>query len=468
MHRQARWKEPLLIELGGEGRVGFKFGKSEVDGLVGDVIPERMKRKEIGLPRLSEPQVARHFLRLSEMSYGVDSGPCPLGSCTMKYTPKLLRRISGNPKLLNLHPYQPEETVQGILRIMYELSRMLGEILGMDQVSLSPSAGAQGELVGVSMMRAYFRDKGEDRDEIIVPDSAHGSNPASAAMAGFKVIRVPSNDRGTVDLEALKVAISKRTAGMMLTVPNTLGLFERDILEISKMIHEAGGLMYYDGANLNALLGRVRPGDMGFDIAQVNLHKTFSAPHGGGGPGSGPVGARGELKDYLPPPLVSFDGKKYRFYRPEKSVGRFRGFHGNVSVLVMAYSYLLRMGRDGLREASGLAVLASNYLLGRIREAYELPYGDAPRKHEFVVRARGRASGVAKSLTKLGLYPPTIYFPLTVEEALMIEPTESEPLEELDRYADALLEAAERPEREELGGGRLVLNWRELKAPLDR
>jgi len=390
------------------------------------------------------------------MGFGVDFGTYPLGSCTMKYNPKVCERVASSLKLKMLHPLQPQENCQGILQILYELSKYLAEVTGTCRVSLVPAAGAHGEFVGALMIRAAIKDRGEleTRREMIIPDSAHGTNPASAAMAGFKVVKVPSDRNGLVDVEALKNVVGKATAGIMLTVPNTLGLFERNILEIVKLVKEAGGYAYYDGANLNALLGRVRPGDMGFDIVHLNLHKTFATPHGGGGPGAGPVCASKEVEEYLPVPLVEFDGERYflEYGRP-KSVGLVRGFYGNVSVLLRAYAYIRLLGSKGLREASERAVLNSNYLLSLLdKRFYETPYGaDVPKKHEFVVsvgkvlREKGvTARDIAKALIDYGVHAPTIYFPLIVQEALMIEPTETEGFEEIEEYARILNEVAQR------------------------
>ncbi|HIH72131.1 MAG TPA: glycine dehydrogenase subunit 2, partial [Thermococcaceae archaeon] len=329
MFRQAKWDEPLIFELSRPGRIGFTLPEPIED--VDVQIPEGLRRKSLELPELSEPEVVKHYTRLSEMNYGVDSGIYPLGSCTMKYNPKINEEFANHPKVAFIHPYQDERTVQGALQIMWELEQWLKEITGMDRFTLQPAAGANGEFTGVMIMRAYHLDRGEtQRNEIIVPDSAHGTNPASAAMAGFKVVEIPSNEQGTVDLEALENAVSERTAGIMLTNPNTLGIFEEDILEIAKIVHKAGGLLYYDGANLNGILGKVRPGDMGFDIVHINLHKTFSTPHGGGGPGAGPVGVKEHLVDYLPVPLVEFDGEKYYLnYDLPKSIGKVKEFYGN-------------------------------------------------------------------------------------------------------------------------------------------
>ncbi len=372
----------------------------------------------------------------------------------MKYNPKVSERLGRNRGLINAHPHQPEESVQGLLEILYNLSQMLAEITGTDKVSLAPAAGAQGEFVGALIMRAYIRDKGEleTRDEMLVPDSAHGTNPASAAMAGFKVVKVPSNREGQVDIESVKEKVSERTAGMMLTVPNTLGLFERNIIEITRLVHDAGGLMYYDGANMNALLGRVRAGDMGFDIVHINVHKTFSTPHGGGGPGAGPVGVVSKLADYLPIPTVERRSRGYYLnYVLAKSIGRVKGFHGNIGVLLRAYVYISMLGSGGLKKVSEQSVLASNYLLKQLdQNAYSLPYAEStPRKHEFVVscqplkdKAGVRTMEIAKSLLDEGVHAPTTYFPLIVDEALMVEPTETEPFENLDQYANILNQTA--------------------------
>ena len=454
MFRQAKWDEPLIFELSRKGRVGYTLPKPIEDIEV--EIPEKLRRRSPpNLPELSEPEVVKHYTRLSEMNYGVDSGIYPLGSCTMKYNPKINEEIAGHPGVAYVHPYQDERTVQGALKVMWELEQWLKEITGMDRFTLQPAAGANGEFTGVSIIRAYHLDNGEpQRDEMLVPDSAHGTNPASAAMAGFKVIEIPSNENGTVDLEALENAVGERTAGLMLTNPNTLGIFEDEILEIAKIVHKAGGLLYYDGANLNAVLGKVRPGDMGFDVVHLNLHKTFSTPHGGGGPGSGPVGVKDFLRDYLPVPLVSYDEENDRYYldyNVPKSIGKVKELYGNFAVMVRALTYLKIMGRDGLREASEVAVLNANYLARKLKgtRGYELPYKEL-RKHEVVFSAEPmkketgvKALDVAKRLLDFGLHAPTIYFPLIVHEALMIEPTETVSKEEIDAYVEALKRISE-------------------------
>ncbi|NIN53666.1 MAG: aminotransferase class V-fold PLP-dependent enzyme [Nitrososphaeria archaeon] len=455
--RQARWREELIFELSSEGRIGYE--PPELDpylvGSVGDIyqyFPRHLVRDEINLPEVSQPQVVRHFTRLSQMSFGVDEGTYPLGSCTMKYTPRVLEDIASSRRATDPHPLQPEETVQGILEILYELADYLAEIAGMDKVSLQPAAGAAGELTGTLIIRKFHEVHGEleTRREIIVPDSAHGTNPASARMAGFRVVVVPSNQEGCIDIEALKSILSERTAGLMLTNPNTLGLFETEITEVTRLVHDVGALLYYDGANLNAIAGIVRPGDMGFDIAHLNLHKTFSTPHGGGGPGSGPLGVKKYLAEYLPRPTIEYDGEKYFFnYDLKHSVGRMHPFYGNISVLLKAYAYIRLMGPEGLKRASQIAVLNSNYLLSRLRRLPEtnLPYSTKrPRKHEFVVNfmAGGdrdvRTLDIAKRLMDHGVHAPTVYFPLIVEDAFMVEPTESESREELDLYFEAIRE----------------------------
>lgn len=460
--RQARWYEPTLFEVGGSGRRGFTLPApdEEVRSVVGEprrMIPRQLLRGEgPNLPSLSEVEVVRHFTRLSQMAFGVDTGSYPLGSCTMKYSPKVNEVVARSEKVSMLHPDQDESTIQGALEVLYKLSGWLAEITGTHSVSLQPSAGAHGELTGALIIRAYHQYNGElgERDELIVPDSAHGTNPASAAMAGFKVVVVPTGEDGCVDLEALGSAVTHRTAGLMLTNPNTLGIFEERILEMAGLVHDVGGLLYYDGANLNAILGKARPGDMGFDIVHINLHKTFSTPHGGGGPGSGPVGVKEDLDRFLPTPQVGYDGERYYLdYDRPYSIGKVRGFYGNFGVLVRAFAYILSMGAEGLERASEVAVLNANYLAKKISSirGFGLPYGvGKPRKHECVVscsRLRAEtgvgARHVAKRLMDHGVHPPTIYFPLIVEEALMIEPTESETVEELDRLVEIFARISE-------------------------
>ena len=443
MYRFARFDEPLLNKLPQK--------KVEID-VYHSSIPDKLRRKHPpNIPNLEEQQVVRHFFRLSQMNYGIENGMYPLGSCTMKYNPKICEDIASWREFTDIHPYQGESTVQGTLEMLYELEAMLKEITGMDAFSFQPAAGAHGEFLGMLLVRAYHEFNGDpDRKEVIIPDTAHGTNPASAKMAGFDVIEIPSNNEGTVDLEALRKTLSDKTAALMLTNPNTLGIFETDILEIEKMVHDAGALLYYDGANLNAILGKARPGDMGFDIVHLNLHKTFATPHGGGGPGAGPVGVKEDLEKFLPVPRIKKDGKRYVLdYDKPYSIGKIRDFYGNIEVCIKAYVYLLMMGKS-LKEVAEISVLNSNYMKEKLKRSgfYELPYKDL-RKHEFVVscekllREKGiRALDVAKRLLDYGMHPPTIYFPLIVKEALMIEPTETETKEDIDAYVDALISIA--------------------------
>jgi glycine dehydrogenase subunit 2 len=433
---------------------------------VAELLPGvRLRAAPPRLPEVGEPQVVRHYTRLSQLNHCVDTGFYPLGSCTMKHNPKLADEVAALPGFAALHPYQPEEQVQGVLALMHALERWLLEITGMSRASLQPAAGAHGELAGILMIKAYQRDHGGGaRDTVIVPDSAHGTNLSSATMAGYRVVEIPSSSHGLVDLEALRAVLSDRTAAIMLTNPNTLGLFEEDILAISGLAHEAGALCYYDGANLNAIMGKARPGDMGMDVVHLNLHKTFSTPHGGGGPGAGPVAVCARLEPYLPVPLVTASpaptnggrAPVYRldYHRP-RSIGQIKAFYGNIGVLVRAYTYLLRMGGDGLVQATEDAVLNANYLRARLRGLYSLPF-DRPCMHEFVLSATshaaagGTAQNIAKRLMDFGIHPPTVYFPLIVPEALMIEPTETEDLATLDAFVQALetidREVRERPE----------------------
>jgi len=415
-----------------------------------DLLPPGMARGCICLPELPESEVVRHFTALSCMNFGTDNGPYPLGSCTMKYNPKYADRIASLADAVDVHPYQPEGTVQGSLQILHEMEKALCAIGGVDAVTLQPAAGAHGEHTSMLIVRAFHRHHGQDRDEIIIPDSAHGTNPASAAMAGFKVIEIPSSPDGCVDLEALSSALSERTAAMMLTNPNTLGIFERRITQVAEMVHSAGALLYYDGANLNAIMGYSTPGAMDFDIVHFNVHKTFASPHGGGGPGAGPVGVKAFLEPFLPYPRVACQDGVYRLDcdRP-LSIGKVSSFQGNFGVLLRGYAYILRKGGDGLKQASERAVLNSNYLKERLKGAYHIPFGDL-KKHEFVASAAAlkqskgiKAMDVAKMMMDYGLHPPTVYFPMLVEEALMIEPTEDESKETLDRMADVLLAIAE-------------------------
>jgi glycine dehydrogenase subunit 2 len=415
-----------------------------------------LKRDELAWPEVSEIDVIRHFTRMSQKNHAIDINIYPLGSCTMKYNPKINEAVARYPGFAQIHPYQPQETVQGALELMCELQDMLAEISGFDEVTLQPAAGALGELTGVLIARAYHRDRGDlARTKILVPDSAHGTNPATAAMAGFKVVTVPSDDRGNVDINALRELAGPDTAALMITNPNTLGLWDEQIEEVVRIVHGAGGLVYNDGANFNAILGMARPRDLGIDIMHFNLHKTFSTPHGGGGPGSGPVGVRSELEKYLPGPRahrVEADGEtRYEWYQPAASIGRLHAFHGNFGMHVRAYCYIRMHGAAGLRQVSEDAVLNANYLLARLKESYDLPY-DRTCMHEFVVSANRqkkqgvRALDIAKRLLDFGVHPPTTYFPLIVPEALMIEPTETESIESLDYFITAMLDIAEEAE----------------------
>ena len=415
------------------------------------------RRQRPGLPEVAEIDVVRHFTRLSQMNYGVDTGIYPLGSCTMKHNPKVAETVATMPGFLRAHPLQPDATVQGSLELLWRLERALCEITGMAGATLQPPAGACGEMTGLLIMRAHHAERGDERTKVIIPDSAHGTNPASVRLAGFEAVPVPSDSRGLVDADALAKLCDDHVAGLMLTNPNTLGLFETEIERIAEIVHGVGGLVYYDGANLNAILGRCRPGDMGFDIVHINTHKTFATPHGGGGPGAGPVGVVEHLVPFLPAPTVerAGDGFVLDHDRP-RSIGRMHGFHGNVGVLVRAYAYVFAHGADGLKAVSERATLNANYLLSLVREAFPAAYPDRPM-HEFVATARGlrdthdiRAMDVAKRLIDLGVHPSTVYFPLVVEEALMMEPTETETRETVEAFADALLqvarEAAEDPD----------------------
>ncbi len=411
------------------------------------------------LPEIAEPDVVRHVTGLANRNFGIDTGFYPLGSCTMKHNPRLNERAAALPGFANLHPCQDEEAAQGALELMWRLQEILREVTGLDAVTLQPAAGSQGELTGLLVMRAYFQDRGEDveRREIVLPDTAHGTNPASVIMAGYEVVGLKTDERGNIDVDDLRAKVGPRTAGLMLTNPSTLGLFEENIEEIERVLHGAGALMYYDGANLNAVCGISRPGDMGFDIVHINLHKTFSQPHGGGGPGGGPIAVRAMLDPFLPKPQVVRDGDRFRLdHDRPKSIGKVRGWLGPFGVFVRSYAFIRRYGPE-LKEMSEAAVLNANYMLARLKDSYELPY-DRLCMHEFVLSARGlkrehgvTALDVAKRLMDFDYHPPTVYFPLVVPEALMIEPTESEARETLDAFCDAMIEiareAAEVPER---------------------
>ena len=469
--KQATWYgpdgttlEPLIFEQSVSGRIGHVLPDihNEIKAEVGDVsqfIPASLKRTQPpGLPEVSEVEVVRHFTRLSQMNYGVDTGFYPLGSCTMKYNPKINEVVANLEQFTQIHPYQDESTVQGALEMMYKLEKYLCEIAGMNRVTLQPAAGAHGELTGIAVIHAYHESNAEldKRREIIIPDSAHGTNPATAGMYGFKVIVIPSNQRGCVDLDALRAVVSENTAGLMLTNPNTLGIFEEDIMEIAETVHNVGGLLYYDGANLNAVLNKARPGDMGFDVVHFNLHKSFSTPHGCGGPGSGPVGVKEHLEKFLPIPMVEHDANSDRYWlnydRPH-SIGKVKSFYGNFNVLLKAFTYILTMGTPGITEATESAVLAANYIMRKLMnvKGYDLKYEPTkPRKHEAVLSAgklyhdtHVSAVEVAKRLLDHGFHAPTIFFPMIVDNALMIEPNETEPKETMDRFIEIMTKIAQ-------------------------
>ncbi|MCX8007124.1 MAG: aminomethyl-transferring glycine dehydrogenase subunit GcvPB [Coriobacteriia bacterium] len=415
---------------------------------------DAVRQSPLMLPHVTEGEIARHYERLARLNFGVDTGFYPLGSCTMKHNPKIAERACRLDGFAGIHPYQPEETVQGALRLMHGLQEALAELSGLPAVTLQPAAGAHGELAGLLVIRAYHESRGDARRRVLIPDSAHGTNPATVAMCGYEVTQVPSDERGGVDVAALRDALGPDVAAIMLTNPNTLGLFDENVMEVTRLVHEAGALAYYDGANLNAIMGKVRPGDMGFDAVHINLHKTFGTPHGGGGPGAGPVCVTQALAEFLPDPVVAKEGDRFSFVRPARSIGRLRSFSGNFGVLVRAYAYIRGVGGDGLAEVSEQAVLSANYLMARLKGVYDLPY-DRSCMHEFVLsaarlrRAHGvRTLDIAKRLLDFGVHPPTVYFPLIVDEALMIEPTETESLETLDAFADAMLAIAREAERD--------------------
>lgn len=450
---------PLVFERSVAGRIGFSLPESDVPEIdLSSVVDAAYIRNEpADLPELSELDIMRHYTNLSNHNFGVDSGFYPLGSCTMKYNPKINEKVARFPGFAHIHPHQPEETVQGAMELMFDLQTSLREITGMDEVTLQPAAGAHGEWTGLMLIRA-FHEANEDtkRTKVIIPDSAHGTNPASATVAGFEVVTVKSNEKGLVDVEDLKQVVGEDTAALMLTNPNTLGLFEKDIVEIAKIVHEAGGKLYYDGANLNAIMAKVRPGDMGFDVVHLNLHKTFTGPHGGGGPGSGPIGVKKDLLPFLPTPVLKQTDAGYTFdYNYPQSIGRVKPFYGNFGINVRAYTYIRSMGPDGLKKVTEYAVLNANYMMRRLEEAYDLPFNQIC-KHEFVLSGNRqkelgvRTVDIAKRLLDHNFHPPTVYFPLIVGEAIMIEPTETESKETLDRFIETMLkiarEAEENPE----------------------
>ncbi len=448
--------QSLIFEISRKGRKAYSLPECDVPAVSAQELTgsEFLRKEAPELPEVSELDTVRHFTQLSQRNYGVDSGFYPLGSCTMKYNPKVNETVARFEGFAKIHPYQPEGTVQGAMEVMFELGDMLSEITGMDQFTLQPAAGAHGELTGLMIIKAYHRNRGDKkRNTIVVPDSAHGTNPASAAVAGFDVVEVKSNDKGLVDLEALKAAMNDEVAGFMLTNPNTLGLFDENILRISKIVHEAGGLMYYDGANTNAIMGITRPGDMGFDVVHLNLHKTFSTPHGGGGPGSGPVGVKKHLAEFLPVPVIAKEGDKYLFeYDRPLSIGKVKSFYGHFGVCVRAYAYIRSLGPDGLRAVSENAVLNANYIASKLKDKYYLP-ANTECMHECVFSGDWQKEkngittlDIAKRLLDFGYHPPTIYFPLIVSEAMMVEPTECETKETLDEFIAAMRQIADEAE----------------------
>ncbi|WP_394868162.1 aminomethyl-transferring glycine dehydrogenase subunit GcvPB [Staphylococcus borealis] len=448
---------PLIFERSRAGRYAYSLPQSDIKtDSVESILDDKFIRKnKAEFPEVAELDLVRHYTELSNKNFGVDSGFYPLGSCTMKYNPKINEKVARIPGFAESHPLQEEDQVQGSLEVVYSLQEELKEITGMDEVTLQPAAGAHGEWTALMIFKAYHLDNGEGhRDEVIVPDSAHGTNPASASFAGFKAVTVKSNERGEVDIEDLKRVVNENTAAIMLTNPNTLGIFEKNIMEIREIVHEAGGLLYYDGANLNAIMDKVRPGDMGFDAVHLNLHKTFTGPHGGGGPGSGPVGVKKELASYLPKPMVIKDGDTFKYDNDIKnSIGRVKPFYGNFGIYLRAYTYIRTMGAEGLREVSEAAVLNANYIKASLKDHYEIPY-EQYCKHEFVLSgSKQKEHGVrtldmAKRLLDFGVHPPTIYFPLNVEEGMMIEPTETESKKTLDYFIDSMIQIAEEAKNE--------------------
>ncbi|HLA24614.1 MAG TPA: aminomethyl-transferring glycine dehydrogenase subunit GcvPB [bacterium] len=450
---------PVIFELSTPGRVGASYPDPDVPAKPLDTLlpAEHLREEPARLPEVSELDVVRHYTRLSHRNFSIDEGFYPLGSCTMKYNPKIHEDAARLPGFSRLHPYAAEDDVQGALELMWELERLLAEVSGMDRLTFQPAAGAHGEFTGLLLIRAYFASRGETRTKVIVPDSAHGTNPATAAMAGYQVITVKSDPRGNMDVRALREAMDERVAAIMLTNPNTLGLFEEHIVEMEEIVHGAGGQLYMDGANFNAILGVTRPGDQGFDVMHFNLHKTFTTPHGGGGPGAGAVGVKAHLAPFLPVPVIERTGDRFHLaYERPQSIGKIRAFYGNFGNLVRAYTYLRSMGADGLRQIAEVAVLNANYMLARLRDRFDLAY-DRLCKHEFVLSGRRQkheygvtTRDMAKRILDYGFHAPTIYFPLIVEEAIMIEPTETESKRTLDEFIEAMRaidrEAAEQPD----------------------
>ena len=452
-----KYYDKLIFEISKEGRHGYTLPENQLSKYSVDDLPSSLLREEKAqLPEVSELDVVRHYTNVSNKNFGVETGFYPLGSCTMKYNPKMNDEIAGLPAFSSLHPLQSDETVQGALEVYYKLAQSLSEISGLAEYTLNPYAGSHGELIGLMIMRQYHQKRGDlKRTKVIVPDSAHGTNPASAAVCGFDIVEVHSNEKGTISAADLKPLLDDTIAGIMMTNPNTLGIFETEILEIANLVHEAGGLLYYDGANLNPLLGKCRPGDMGFDIMHINLHKTFSTPHGGGGPGSGPVGVTKALVDYLPNPRVKKDGDRYYIDNGDDSLGSISGFLGNFSVYIRAYTYILSLGKDNLKNVGPLATLNANYIKESLKQHYYLPI-EGICKHEFVFDGLlDKSTGVttldiAKRLLDYGFHAPTVYFPLLFSQSIMIEPTETESLDTLDSFIEVMkkvaVEAKEDPE----------------------
>ena len=444
--------QALIFECSTKGRIGYSLPEMDIQEVeLASLIPsEYLREDEPNLPEVSELDIIRHYTALSKRNHGLDSGFYPLGSCTMKYNPKINETVARFNGFAHLHPLQDESSVQGALELMYDLQQHLKEITGMDEVTLQPAAGAHGEWTGLMLIRALHEANGDvKRSKVIVPDSAHGTNPASATVAGLETVTVKSNEAGLVDLDDLRRVVGEDTAALMLTNPNTLGLFEENIVEMAEIVHQAGGKLYYDGANLNAVLSKARPGDMGFDVVHLNLHKTFTGPHGGGGPGSGPVGVKAELIPFLPKPVVTKNRDEYVLdYNRPQSIGRVKPYYGNFGINVRAYTYIRSMGPDGLKAVTENAVLNANYMMRRLSAYYDLPF-DKHCKHEFVLSGKRqkklgvRTLDIAKRLLDFGYHPPTIYFPLNVEECMMIEPTETESKETLDAFIDVMIRIAQ-------------------------
>jgi glycine dehydrogenase subunit 2 len=449
----------LIFEISKPGRSASAVAASDVPTVnIEDAIGKKYLRTDLDLPEVAEVDLVRHYTNLSRRNFGVDLGFYPLGSCTMKYNPKVNENVAALPGFTGLHPYAADVFAQGNLQLMYEMQKYLSNIFGMAEFTLQPAAGAHGELTGMMMIKKYFEKKGEKRPLILIPDTAHGTNPASGALCGFEIVTLRSNSEGGVDIDYLKSLMTEKVAGLMLTNPNTLGLFERNIEQVVQIVHGKGGLLYGDGANANAFLGKARPGDLGFDVIQLNLHKTFSTPHGGGGPGSGPVGVSAKLVDYLPIPRIIKTGDGYNWSdKFPDTIGRMRSFYGNFNVIVKAYTYIRSLGAKGLKRATEMAVLNANYIKEKLKPYFDLPY-DRVCMHECVFSGKRQVaeSGVhttdiAKRLIDYGYHPPTIYFPLIVPEAIMIEPTETESKETLDAFCEAMIaiahEAKENPQR---------------------